>query len=412
MISKIRFLFPRDLSDADIALLLLLGAAFVVGHYDLTTLTLAVPHVQATFAVPEDELGQMIAIIRLGAIPAILLALVADRMGRRRLLMATLIGMSVFTLATAFAQTPNQFMLFQSMVRLFGSLEEILAVVYALETLPARHRGWGVGFLAAMGGIGTGVGSLLYGVVDYLPGQWRAMYGLGGLAILLVFWLRRNLPESTLFLEQRAQTRNEPAVSPLAPLIEILTKHRRPIIALAVIASAFWFQVTAVVNFMSKYLQEVHSYTTLQVSALFIVSGVLAVVGNIASGTASDRFGRKPLLAGAIIVNCTAALVFYNASGFWLPVAWTLTLMSFLVVDLITYTLAGELFPTSCRSTSSTIRSLFSVLGAAAGLAFESYLYAITGSHAQALSFMTFSSLLALPVVAWMLRETANTELH
>lgn len=416
MIQTIRFLFPRDLSDQEIGLLLLLGAAFVVGHYDLTTLTLAVPHVQATFAVPEDELGQMMAVIRMGAIPAIALALVADKVGRRRLLMFTLLGMSVFSLATGFSQSANQFMFFQSMVRLFGSLEEILAVVYALEMLPARHRGWGVGFLAAMGGIGTGIGSVLYGAVDYLPGQWRAIYVLGGVAILFVFWLRRNLPESSLFIEQQsaasASGRSAPAQSLFAPLVEIWTEHRRPIIALAIIAGAFWFQVTAVVNFMSKYLQEVHSYSTLEVSVLFIVSGLLAVAGNMVAGMASDRYGRKPVIAVAIVVNCIAGIVFYNASGVWLPLAWAVTLLSFLVVDLVTYTLAGELFPTSCRSTASTLRILFTVLGAATGLAIEGQLYAITGSHAQALSMMAFSSLLALPAVAWMLRETANTTLH
>lgn len=408
MIGAIRFLFPRDLSDEQIGLLLLLGAAFVVGHYDLTTLTLAVPHVQATFAIPEDELGQMIGIIRLGAIPALVLALVADRLGRRRLLMVTLVGMSVFSMATAFAQSAGQFVFFQCMVRLFGSLEEVLAVVYALEMLPARHRGWGVGFLAAVGGIGTGVGSLLFGVVDHLPGQWRALYGLGGVAILFLFWLRRNLPESNLFIDQHAQQRG----ALLAPLREIFTGHRRAIAALAIIAGTFWFQITAVVSFMSKYLQETHGYSTAEVSALFIVSGVLAVVGNVLAGMASDRFGRRPMLAGAILLNCAAAVVFYNASGAWVPLAWWLTLFSFLVVDLVTYTLAGELFPTSCRSTSSTLRILFSVLGGAVGLGFESYLFAITGSHSAALSMMAFSALLALPAVLWMLRETANARLQ
>lgn len=408
MISAIRFLFPRDLSDDDIRTLLLLGAAFVVGHYDLTTMTLAVPHVQAAFAIPEGELGEMIALIRLGAIPALLLALVADRMGRRRLLMVTLVGMSVFSLATAFAQSANQFVFCQAMVRLFGSLEEILAVVYALEMLPSRHRGWGVGFLAAVGGVGTGIGSVLYAVVEYLPGQWRFMYGLGGVAILFIFWLRRNLPESTLFRQQG--TAGVGALT--APLVEVFTLHRKAILALALITGAFWFQVTAVINFMSKYLQEVHSYTTLEVSVLFVGSGILAVVGNVLAGMASDRIGRRPMLAGAIVVNFVAALVFYNGSGLWLPLAWMLTLFSFLVVDLITYTLAGELFPTSCRSTASTLRILFTVLGAAAGLGFESYLYASTGSHAGALSMMAFSSLLALPAVFWMLRETANTALE
>lgn len=408
MIRYIRFLFPRDLSDEDIRLLLLLGAAFVIGHYDLTTLTLVVPHIQGTFDVAEEELGRMLAIIRLGMLPALVLALFADRLGRRRLLMITLVGLSVFSLATAFSQTAGQFMFFQAMVRLFGSLEEILAVVYAIEMLPARHRGWGVGFLAAVGGIGTGIGSVLFAVVGYLPGEWRAMYVVAGVAILYIFWLRRNLPESSLFQRQPGG----PSTSLLAPLVEIFSVHRRAILALAIIAGVFWFQITACINFMSKYLLEVHGYSTVQISALFIASGVLAVVGNMLAGSASDRIGRRPMLAAALLVNCAAAAVFYSSSGVWLPIAWALTLFSFLVVDLVTYALAGELFPTSCRSTASTLRILFTVLGAAAGLGVEGYLYTITGSHPQALVVMTFSSLFALPAVAFLLRETANTRLQ
>ncbi len=405
--SVLHFLFPRDLSGADLRLMLILGAAFVLGHYDLTTLTLVVPHVQASFAIPEEELSSMLAVIRLGALPDLLLALVADRAGRRRLLVVTLLGMSLFSLATAFAQTADQFMFCQSMVRLFGSLEEILAVVYALESLPARHRGWGVGFLAAMGGIGTGTGSVLYAFVDHLPGQWRALYVLGGVAILLVFWIRRGLPESPLF---RADP--PPRGALFAPLSEIVTRHRYALLTLAVITLAFWFHVTAVINFMSKYLQESHGYSTLGVSALFIVSGVFAVVGNLLAGRASDRMGRRPVLAVAVVVNVGAVVLFYNGSGIWLPLAWCLTLFTFLVVDLVTHTLAGELFPTSCRSTASTLRILFTVLGAACGLAIEGVLYNLAGTHALALTWMAFVALLALPPVLWMLRETANTTLR
>lgn len=406
-VRRLLFFFPKDLSGDDIRLLLLLGAAFVIGHYDLTILTLAVPDVQASFAVAESDLGEMIALIRLGALPAIFLALLADRIGRRQLLLGTLVGMSIFSLATCFAQTPNQFVLFQALVRFFGSLEEMLAVVYALEMLPARHRGWGVGFLAAVGGIGVGIGSVLYAFVDVLPGGWRFMYGFGGVAILFVAWVRKDLPESKMFAEA-VHARGD---SLLRPLREIFTQHRRALFALAVVSCAFWFQITASINFMSKYLQDVHDYSTLQVSVLFIIAGVIAVIGNLAAGYVSDIVGRRPTLALGVVVNFVATLVFYNASGIWLPLAWAALLFSFLVVDLISYALAGELFPTTCRSTAVTLRLIFTVLAAAAGLAVEGSLYSTVGSHSSALTLMTFSSLVALPAVFFWLRETANTRL-
>ena len=169
------FSIPQDVQPDQRKLLWLLGAAFFIGAYDMTLLTLVLPDVQASFAIPEEDLGGLIAVARLGAIPAVILALLADRIGRRRLLVVTLMGLAVFSLATACAQSPEQFMLYQASARLFASLEEILAIVYALELLPARHRGWGVGFLSALGGIGAGLAALLYSTVEWVPGGWRAL---------------------------------------------------------------------------------------------------------------------------------------------------------------------------------------------------------------------------------------------
>ena len=69
------FATPASLDRDSRRLLLLLGAAFFIGQYDMTLLTLALPDVQASFDIPEERLGQMIAIARLGALPAVFLAL-------------------------------------------------------------------------------------------------------------------------------------------------------------------------------------------------------------------------------------------------------------------------------------------------------------------------------------------------
>ena len=73
---------------------------------------------------------------------------------------------------------------------------------------------------------------------------------------------------------------------------------------------------------------------------------------------------------------------------------------------------SGELFPTGCRSTASTLRMICVMFAAVAGLAVEGSLFSALGTHAAALSLMSLSSLLAVPVVAVMLRETSNTELR
>ena len=403
------FFPPAGLAAADKKLLWLLGAAFLIGQYYMTVLSLALPDMQASFGISEQDLGKVIAAARLGVLPAIFLALLADRVGRSRLLIVTLLGLSLATGATGFARTTEEFIALQFCARAFTTAEEILAVVYVLEMLAARHRGWGVGFLAAMGGLGSGLASLLYGVVDVLPGGWRALYVIAAVPILYLAWLRRVLPESVLFDQNAA---GAPAQSLWKPLGEILTHYRREMTAIALIASAFWFHLSATLNFMSKYLQETHNYDPRQVSILFIVAGSLAILGNVTAGRISDRIGRRPTLVAGLLLNCAATVAFYNAGGWLLPLAWIGALFAYFGVEVMVNAMSGELFPTRCRSTASMLRSICGMFAAVAGLAVEGMLFGLLGSHAAALSVLALSSLLAVPVVILLLRETSGTELH
>lgn len=402
------FFPPADLNYIDKKLLLLLGAAFFIGAYDMTVMTLALPNLQASFNISEQDLGKVIAAARLGALPAIFLSLLADRIGRRRLLMASLVGLSISTGATGFARTSEEFIALQFCARAFTTAEETIAVIYMLEILMSRHRGWGVGFLSAMGGLGAGAASLLYGVVEFLPGGWRAMYLMAAVPILYLAWLRRVLPESTVF---GLHASNSEPQNFWQPLQEIFRHHRQEITAMALIAIAFWFQITATLNFMSKYLQEAHDYQPIQVSLMFIVAGSVAILGNVAAGRLSDHIGRKPTLIGGLVCNCAATIAFYNVGGWLLPLAWIATLFSYFAAEVMITAISGELFPTRCRSTAATIRAICGMFAAVAGLAVEGTLYNILGSHAAALSVLCLSSLAAIPVVVFRLRETADTEL-
>lgn len=402
------FFPPADLASADRRLLLLLAAAFFLAQYDMSVLSLALPDMQASFAIAEDDLGKVIAAARLGALPAVFLALLSDRIGRRRLLMVTLLGLSLATGATGFARTAEEFVAIQFCARAFATAEEAIALIYVLEMLPARHRGWGVGFLAAMGGLGSGAASLLYALVGYLPGGWRALYIIAGISILYIVWLRRRLPETMLFDRHAQRTARQHFWQ---PALEIVRFHKRAMAAIALIAAAFVFQLSATINFMSKYLQETHHYAPQEVSLLFIVAGALALFGTTSAGRVSDYVGRRPTLIVALSLNCAATIAFYNTGGWLLPLAWILSLFSFFAVEVMLNAIGGELFPTSCRSTAATLRAICTTFAAVAGLAIEGTLFNALGSHAAALTVLSLSTLLAIPVAILMLRETSRTEL-
>lgn len=402
---------PQSMAPGQRRLLILLGAAFVLNSYDFGILALALPQIQADLGVPEAEASRLVAVARLGVLPALLLALVADGRGRRRLLVLTLVGFSVCTLLTGFARTPLEFMLLQFLARTFTAAEEMLSIVVIIEEIDAEARGWAVGVLGAFGGAGHGLAALLYSQVEILPYGWRSLYLLGAAPLLLLAWLRRSLPESRRFVERRA-ARGGAAVGFFDPLRELARTHPGRLAMLCAAVVPFWFAASTGLAFMSKFLQEAHGYTPGTVAILFLTAGGVAILGNVVAGGWSDRFGRRPVLLGFLIANSAAVAGFYNAPGFWVPFCWIPLVFSFFAIDVIFTALGSELFPTAYRSTASAIRSFVGTGSAALGLFFEGYLFTITGSHAGAITWMLASTAVSLAVVGFWLPETARRPLE
>src|SRR5262249_60710628 len=109
----------RALTREQWRLLGVVGAANLFDNYGMGVLGLALPQIQSGLGVAEHAVGTLTAIIRLGVIPAILFSMLADYIGRRRLLLVTIIGFTLCTFLTAFSQDAAQFAPPQFLARLF-----------------------------------------------------------------------------------------------------------------------------------------------------------------------------------------------------------------------------------------------------------------------------------------------------
>ena len=160
------FLGVPPISDDLLRLLGLVSLALFFESYDLSMLTSALKHIAQSLAIDEREMGGYLGLIRLGALPAFLLIPIADRLGRRRLFLASIVGISVFTFLTAFAQTPWQFVALQMISRTFMVTAIGLRRGDRDGGVPGRARGWGIGMMGALAACGVGFGALLFALVD------------------------------------------------------------------------------------------------------------------------------------------------------------------------------------------------------------------------------------------------------
>jgi putative MFS transporter len=402
-----------ELEAREWSLLGLLGLTLLINHYDFAVLTLALPQIQAGLWIPEQEIGRVVASIRLGVLPALLLAFVADRAGRRRMLVLTILGFTLCTTLTAFAPNASAFVALQFTARMFIAAEEMLAIVVIAEEFTAEARGFGLGILAAFGALGFGAAALVLALVNKLPFGWRALYLVGALPLLWVAWLRRRIPETRRFEAERGARPVESSVQQaLRPLRELASRYPGRMLALCAALTTAAIATTTAATFVSKFLQQTHGYAPGQVTLLFVSAGFLVFVSTVAAGTLADRFGRRRMIAAALGLNALGIFGFYHAQGPWVIASWVLMAGCSVGADVLFGALGSELFPTSYRSTASGVRSAAATVGGSLGLWLEAQLFPTAGSHAAAITWLLGLAWLAPVIVLASLPETARRELE
>ncbi len=398
-----------ELSRGQWRVLGLLVIAELFEHYDVGLLSLALSQIQLGLGVPEDEIAALMGVVRLGALPAIAVGVLADRFGRRQLLLYTILGSAVFTFLSGVAQDAAQFQFFQFFARLFLYSEPLLASVVLVEELKAKDRGFGIGLLGALGSLGHALGAILFSQIDVLPHGWRDLYIIGAVPLLAVAWFRRSLPESRRFVEGSAALQT---TRWWQPLVSVARQYPGRLAAITAAYASIEFVQTTATMFGPKYLQEVQGWEPGQVGGLYLVGGALAIMGHMYAGVLSDRFGRRVIMTVFVGVLGIGYYTLYNSSGFAIPVAWVLTMFSAMGLGVLFKTVGAELFPTSYRSAATMVRAGLGVAAGSLGLFLASSLYDVFGSH-QAVITNMLPLLVVAPIILWFaVPETAGRELE
>jgi MFS family permease len=234
----------------------------------------------------------------------------ADRYGRTRVLIGSILVYSVFTGLTATAGTLVELVVWRALVGLGLGAEWSAGSVLVAETWPAEHRGKAIGFMQAGWAIGYILAALLAAVI--LPRRgWRLLFAVGVLPALLTFWIRRAVPEPEIW---RQQPRHEVALAELfrSPLA------RRTLAATllcALLLFAYWGLFTWIPSYLASPVEQGGAGLGIVRSSAWIVPmQVGAFLGYSLFGVLADRWGRRPVFL-FFVVGAGALVPVYGAGN-------------------------------------------------------------------------------------------------
>lgn len=379
---------------------------WVFDYYEVFLLTVLSVPIAAEFKLTTAQVGLVFSIQLLFlAIGGVVFGFLADRIGRKKVLMLTIVIFSLGTMVRAAAPNYESLLVLTAIAALGIGGEYGVGQTLVTETIDRRSRGFYSAFLYGGIYVGIALGALVGGFVAPSIG-WRLTFLVSGLPALLALWVRRHTPESRIWLER--------SDIPLASAESGLSLHLIAVWLLCVLAASLqFFAYYGVASFLPTYLVS-KGATLPRASSWLIFTAVAGAVGCAAGALLSDRIGRRPTLS---ILAGTAGI-----GGVWLAVSWDDLLSGgagVLVPFFILFAgsngaavfgaLFSESFPASVRATgvSSALQvgrglSFFPPLIAAALLPTFGY---------QPIVFVSAGLFGVLAVVAWLFRETSGTDL-
>lgn len=389
-------------------LLFLLAVACYTEGYDFNALMVALPHLRHTFDLSRASADIWVAAVYLGAGPAIWLGRRADRHGRRGVLLLSVLGYTVCSVATALAPSMAFFVAMQFLARTFLAVQVAVAWTVAAEELPAARRGFGFGILALASALGTGQGALLEALVlAPLNASWRWLYVASLPVALVVVLLRRSLPESSRYEALAASGRMHGRASVL------LTAPYRSTLLLICGTVVFANLTTQATVFAIDYMQTDRGLGTSTANLVLIGAGTICLPVLVGAGRLSDRIGRRPVCAVALAIQAVGVVLFFNVAT---NAPLLLAMLAVTYVGVFGAWTTGsafgvEAFPTALRATAGAVVTMSKLVGQCASFVVSAILIRSIGHSGLVVALLAIGPAIAAVVVARKFPETSGQEL-
>jgi SHS family lactate transporter-like MFS transporter len=284
----------RELDTTQRKVVLASFLGWTLDAFDFFLLVFVIPEVADAFdaGIPEVAFSLTLT-LAMRPVGAFIFGRLADRYGRRPVLMADIVLFAVLEAASALAPSLAALLVIRALFGIAMGGEWGIGASLAMESIPPKARGAVSGLLQEGYAVGYLIGGLFYiALFDHIG--WRGMFALGVLPALLVLYIRRHVPESPVWRHGESRARRS--------LTEIMRGRWKLFAYLVLLMTAFNMFSHGSQDLYPTFLKEQLHLGTRTVGTLAVVLNLGAIAGGLFFGAWSEKVGRRRAIVTAALL--------------------------------------------------------------------------------------------------------------
>jgi SHS family lactate transporter-like MFS transporter len=224
--------------------------------------------------------------------------------------MVNILLYSAIEFASGFAPNLTALLILRAIFGIAMGGEWGVGASLTMESIPPQARGLVSGLLQSGYPAGYFLASIVYAVLFQYIG-WRGMFMIGVAPALLVFYIRRSVPESPSWRPTTARSNT----------IAIVREHWQLGLYAVVLMTAFNFFSHGTQDLYPTFLQVQHKFSPHEVGLIAVIYNIGAIIGGLSFGALSERFGRRRIIIVAALLSLAVLPLWaFSTTALWLAV--------------------------------------------------------------------------------------------
>ena len=324
---------------------------WIFDYYEVFVLSFIVIPMAAALSLSTGQVASIFSVqLAFLAVGGIVFGYLGDKIGRKKILITTLVIFCLATLMRGFTFNYEWLIIWTAIAGFGLGGEYGAAQALVSESVPSKQRGFWSSMLYGGAYMGIFLGATVGGFILPLIG-WRWTFIISALPILLALWLRKDVEESKLWEKEIKKKKTKVNIRQKYGL----NRFWKPF-TIALIASVLqYFAYYGITNFLPTYLVQYEGFELGKAGWWLFFTAFAGLVGSFIAGYTTDKWGRRITLSYLGFIAALGGLALYLTWSSLIDSLWILLPMFFLYFGSngasVFGSLFSEIFPTDVRST-------------------------------------------------------------